>query len=327
MRRLSVLEAYREAINQEMERDPDIFVIGEDVQIGGSFGLYTKMVDRFGHERILNTPISEIAYTGMAIGAAMAGKKAIIDFQFSDFIFCAMDQFVNQAAKMHYMSDGQVNVPVIACLPVGANRRGAQHAQCNESIFMNVPGLKIVCPATPYDAKGLIISAIRDPNPVLVFQHKLLYSSGRSDLPAWLDQGVPEEAYMIPIGKGRVVRAGSDVTIVASMLMLYRAMEAAEKLSKCGIKAEVIDPRTIVPLDIELIAKSVSKTKKLVIAEECPVTGGWGSEIVAGVCEAVGEYIQVKRIGSADCPMPYAEVLEKEVIPQTEDIYNTILNL
>lgn len=321
----TILEAYREAILHEMETDENVIVIGEDVGIGSTFGLYTKMLGRFGEDRIIDTPISEIALSGAAVGAAIAGKRPIVDFQFSDFIFCAMDQMVNQAAKMCYLTEGRFSIPITVCLPVGVNRRGAHHSQCIESIFMNVAGIKIVTPATPYDAKGLLASAIRENNPVLVCQHKLLYSVGKSGGQDWLCKDVPDEAYQIPLGKAAVVREGGDVTIVANMLMLHKAVEAAERLAEKNVQVEVIDPRTIKPLDVDTIYQSVKKTGRLVIVEECPVTGGWGNEAISAVAERMDSHFAVRRLGCAETPMPYAEVLENAVIPQVEKICETVL--
>lgn len=321
----TILEAYREAILHEMEADDDVIVIGEDVGIGSTFGLYTKMLARFGEDRVIDTPISEIALSGAAVGAAIAGKRPIVDFQFADFIFCAMDQMVNQAAKMCYLTEGRFPVPLTVCLPVGANRRGAHHSQCVESFFMNAAGIKIVAPATPYDAKGLLAGAIRDNNPVLVCQHKLLYSVGKGGQPDWLCRDVPDEAYQIPLGEAAVVREGADVTIVATMLMLHRAMEAAERLAAKNVRAEVIDPRTVKPLDVDAIHRSVKKTGRLVVVEECPVAGGWGNEVVAGVAERMDSHFAARRLGCAETPMPYAEALENAVIPQVDKICETVL--
>jgi pyruvate dehydrogenase E1 component beta subunit len=214
MRRLRIVEALREALAQEMERDPSVFLIGEDVRIGGGFAVSKGLVERFGAERILNTPVSEIGFTGLAIGAAMSGMRPVVEFQFGDFVFCAADQIINEAAKLRYMSDGQVAVPITFRLPVGANHRGAQHAQCSESIFMNVPGLQIATPSTPFDAKGLLINAIRNDNPVLFYEHKLLYSMGGTGgtVPDGISVEVPEESYTIPFGHAVVRREGTDVT-------------------------------------------------------------------------------------------------------------------
>src|SRR5512136_869924 len=260
MTKMSVAEALRQAIREEMRRDERVFCIGEDIGIeggfGGAFTVTLKLSEEFGHERMLDTPISETAIAGAAIGAAMAGMRPIADVQYGDFLFCCMDQLANQAAKMRYMSGGQLTVPMVFRAPVGATTRGAQHAQSLEAFFTHIPGLKVLAPSTAYDAKGLLKSAVRDDNPVIMFEHKLLYGSkgGRSEKGALSPVGeVPEEDYLVPIGKGVVRREGKDVTIVGKLLTVYRALEAAETLAAEGIQAEVIDPRTLVPLDKELI--------------------------------------------------------------------------
>ena len=327
MRNITVLEAYKEALKQEMELDPSVLVIGEDVRIGGPYAIYKGMVDIYGEDRVINTPISEIAYTGMAIGAAMKGKRPVIDFQFGDFVFSAMDQLANQAAKMHYMSDGQLQVPLTVCLPVGANRRGAQHSQCTESVFMNIPGMKIVVPSSSYDAKGLTIAAIRDNNPVLVYQHKLLYGMGKGNsMRKELCYDVPEEAYAMPLGSARVCREGKHATVVATQLMLIRTLEAADRLAEKGIEVEVIDPRSIMPFDTQTVAASAKKTGVLVAVEECPTFGGWGNEAIASVSERVSG-LSVIRIGEKNTPIPYATVLENEVIPTVDRIEEEIEKL
>jgi pyruvate dehydrogenase E1 component beta subunit len=323
---LRTVEALREAIEQEMAADGKVFLIGEDVRIGGGFSVSRRLVDRFGEKRVLDTPISEIAFTGLATGAAMSGMRPIVEYQFGDFVFCAMDQIVNEAAKLRYMSAGQVSVPITFRLPVGANRRGAQHAQCTESIFMNVPGLNIVTPSTPYDAKGLLIAAIRSENPVLFYEHKLLYSFGgaRNGQMESLNRPVPNEPYTIPFGKAAVRREGRDVTVVANLLMLHRALLAAERLQKEGIETEVIDPRTLVPLDIETIKESVHKTGRILVVEECQPTGGWANEVIAGVAEASTAPLLYRRLGTAPTPIPYTTNLENFVIPSVDRIAECI---
>ncbi|UCF98507.1 MAG: alpha-ketoacid dehydrogenase subunit beta [Spirochaetaceae bacterium] len=325
-RPLRIVEALREALEQELAADRGVFLIGEDVRIGGGFSVSRGLMDRFGETRILDTPISEIAFTGLAIGAAMSGMRPIVEYQFGDFVFCAMDQIVNEAAKLRYMSAGQVSIPITFRLPVGANRRGAQHAQCTESIFMNVPGLYIATPSTPYDAKGMLIEAIRNQNPVLFYEHKLLYSfgGGRNGHPQSLNRPVPEEPYTVPFGKAEMRREGRDVTIVANLLMLHRALQAAEQLHKEGIEVEVIDPRTLVPLDIESIRASVGKTRRLLVVEECQPMGGWGNEVIAGIAEASSVPVLYRRLGTAPTPIPYTTSLENYVIPSAERITECI---
>ena len=333
MPQMSIAEALRQAIREEMRRDERVFCIGEDIGVkggfGGAFTVTQGLSEEFGHERILDTPISETAIAGVAIGAAMAGMRPIADVQYGDFLFCMMDQLANQAAKMRYMSGGQVSVPLVMRAPVGATSRGAQHAQSLEAFFTHIPGLKVVAPATAYDAKGLLKSAVRDENPVLVFEHKLLYGSkgARAERGALSPVGeVPEEEYLVPIGKGIVRREGKDVTIVTKLLMLYRALAAAEKLAEAGIEAEVIDPRTLVPLDKELILASVRKTGRLVIVEEDNLTGGWAAEIAAIVADGVFDYLDapIKRVSAPDVPPPFAPVLEREYVPDEGEIIEAV---
>ena len=256
----------------------------------------------------------------------MSGMCPIVEYQFGDFVFCAMDQIVNQAAKLRYMSAGQVSVPITFRLPVGANRRGAQHAQCTESIFMNVAGLYIATPSTPYDSKGLLITAIRNENPVLFYEHKLLYSFGgaRNGQMESLNRPVPDEPYTIPFGKAAIRREGRDVTVVANMLMLHRALQAAEQLHEDGIEAEVIDPRTLVPLDIETIRESAHKTGRILVVEECQATGGWANEVIAGIAENASSPLMYRRLGTAPTPIPYTANLENFVIPGVSRIVECI---
>jgi pyruvate/2-oxoglutarate/acetoin dehydrogenase E1 component len=325
-RRLRVVEALREALEQEMSADASVFLVGEDVRIGGGFAVSRGLAERFGTRRVLDTPISEIAFSGLAVGAAMNGLRPVVEYQFGDFVFCAMDQIVNQAAKLRYMSAGQVSVPVTFRLPVGANRRGAQHAQCTESIFMNVPGLRIVTPCTPYDAKGLLIESIRDNNPVLFYEHKLLYPFGgdKGGQSEELNRPVPEAPYNVPFGKAVVRREGRDVTVVATLLMLHRAMLASERLHSEGIEVEVIDPRTLVPLDLDTIRESVRRTGRLLVVEECQTRGGWANEVLACLAEAGDKPAVLRRLGTAPTPIPYTTSLEDYVIPGVEAIAETL---
>lgn len=336
MVQMSIAEALRQAIREEMRRDERVFCIGEDIGIkggfGGAFSVTQGLSEEFGHERILDTPISETAIAGVAIGAAMAGMRPIADVQYGDFLFCMMDQLANQAAKMRYMSGGQVSVPLVIRAPVGATSRGAQHAQSLEAFFTHIPGLKVVAPSTAYDAKGLLKSAVRDENPVIVFEHKLLYGAkgARAERGALSPIGeVPEEEYLVPIGRGIVRREGTDVTIVAKLLMLYRALAAAEKLAAEGIEVEVIDPRTLVPLDKELILTSVRKTGRLVIVEEDNLTGGWAAEIAALVAEEAFDYLDapLKRVSAPDVPPPFAPILEREYVPNEDKIIRAVRSL
>jgi pyruvate/2-oxoglutarate/acetoin dehydrogenase E1 component len=329
MAKMYIAEALREAIREEMRRDERVFCLGEDIGVeggwGGAFTVTLGLSEEFGHERILDTPISELGFAGVAVGAALMGMRPIADVQYADFIFLAMDQLVNQAAKMRYMSGGTVKVPMVMRVPVGATRRGAQHAQSVESYFVHVPGLKVACPCTAYDAKGLLKTAIRDDNPVIFVEHKLLYGSkGARKEQGGLDaQGeVPDEEYLIPFGVADVKRAGTDVTIVATLRMVYEAMSAAVALEQEGISVEVIDPRTLVPLDETTILKSVQKTGRLVIAHEDNLTGGWGAEVAARVAEKAFDYLDapITRICAPDTPVPFAPVMEDYYVPSAASI-------
>jgi len=333
MSQMSIAQALRQAIREEMLRDSRVFCIGEDIGVkggfGGAFTVTLGLSDEFGHERILDTPISEIGLAGVAIGAACAGMRPIADVQYGDFLFCMMDQLADQAAKMRYMSGGTITVPMVMRAPVGSTSRGAQHAQSLEAFFTHIPGLKVLAPATAYDAKGLLKSAVRDDNPVLIFEHKLLYGSKgpRSERGALSPIGeVPDEDYTVPIGKGIIRREGKDVTIVGKLLTLYRALEAAEQLDKDGIQAEVIDPRTLVPLDKDLILESVRKTGRLVIVEEDNITGGWAGDLAAIVAEEAFYWLDapIKRVSAPDAPAPFAPVLEKLYVPSVERVVQAV---
>jgi len=326
---MTIAEALRQAMREELRRDERVFCIGEDIGVAGGFGgaftVTLGLSDEFGHDRILDTPISEIAIAGVAIGAALAGLRPIADVQYGDFLFCMMDQLANQAAKLRYMSGGQVSVPLVMRAPVGATARGAQHAQSLEAFFTHIPGLKVLAPSTAYDAKGLLKSAVRDDNPVIIFEHKLLYGSKgpRSERGAVSSAGeVPDEEYLVPIGKGIVRREGSDVTIVAKLLTLYRALAAADELAQEGISAEVIDPRTLVPLDKDLILSSVRKTGRLVIVEEDNLTGGWAAEIAAIASDEAFAWLDapIKRVSAPDVPPPFAPKLEADYVPSVERV-------
>ncbi len=336
MAKMGIAEALRQAIREEMARDPRVFCIGEDIGIeggfGGAFTVTLGLSKEFGHERILDTPISEAGLTGVAVGAALAGLRPIADVQYGDFLFCAMDQLANQAAKMRYMSGGTVKVPMVMRVPVGATSRGAQHAQSLEAFIIHIPGLKVVAPSTAYDAKGLLKSAVRDDNPVVVFEHKLLYGSKgpRSERGALSPVGeVPDEEYLVPIGEGIIRRAGTDVTIVGKLLTMYRALAAAEQLAEEGIEAEVIDPRTLVPLDKELILESVRKTGRLVIVEEDNLTGGWAADVAAIVAEEALFWLDapIKRVSAPDTPVPFAPIMEQFYVPSEERVIQAVKSL
>jgi pyruvate/2-oxoglutarate/acetoin dehydrogenase E1 component len=327
-RRLTITEALREGIAEEMRRDDSVFLIGEDIGVpggfGGAFGVYLGLPEEFGHDRIIDTPISEKAIAGAAVGAAMMGMRPLADMQYADFLFECMDELVNQAAKMRYMSGGKLSVPMVMRCPVGASTRGAQHGQCPESYFTHVPGLKVVSVSDAYHAKGLLKSAVRDDDPVLIFEHKLLYGSkgreqaGGMDLTAY----VPEEEYLVPIGQAAVIRPGESVTVVATHISLYRALAAAEQLAADGIECEVIDPLTLFPLDTETIFASVRKTGRLVIAHEDTLSNGWGAELAARVAEDCLFSLEapIRRVCAYDAPLPTALILEQAVVPSMERI-------
>lgn len=328
-REMSFSEALRDAMRLAMRRDESVFLLGEDIGVlggfGGGFTVTLGLSDEFGHARVMDTPISEIAIAGAAVGAAMMGMRPVAEMQYGDFVFCAMDQVVNQAAKMCYMSNGQVSVPLVLRLPVGATTRGAQHAQCSEAYFMHTPGLKVVCPSNPYDAKGLLLSAIWDNNPVIFLEHKLLYGAkgGRKEKTS-LDPVslVPEEEYHIPLGSAAVKRAGGDVTILANMLMVHRATQAAEELAGEGIDAEVIDVRCLAPLDMETLLTSLYKTHRVLIVEEDNQTGGWGAEVAARLTELGFDALDapITRVAAPDTPVPCAALLEKLYVPDVPRI-------
>lgn len=319
MARKTYLQALNDAMRQEMERDPNVFILGEDVgKFGGCFGVTQGLYDQFGERRVRDTPISESAIMGAAAGAAAAGLRPIAELMFVDFIGVAMDQLFNQAAKMRFMFGGKAKVPMVLRMPQGAGvGAAAQHSQCLEAWFMHIPGIKVCIPATPSDAKGLLVSAIRDDNPVVFLEHKLLYG---------IEGEVDDDLYEIPLGKGKVVREGSDVTIVATALMVHRALEAAEILAKDGISVEVVDPRTLVPLDKDCILDSVRKTHALVVVHEAVKNAGAGAEIAAMVAEEAIEYLDapIVRIGAPFCPVPFSPTLEQAYMPSVEKIVQAV---
>jgi pyruvate dehydrogenase E1 component beta subunit len=316
MREITYLEAVREAMTQEMERDSRVFMIGEDIgEYGGAFQVSYGMLEQFGPERILDTPITELALTGAATGAALIGMRPIAEIMFMDFTTLASEQLVNQAAKLRFMFGGQSTVPMVLRTPAGSGTGAAQHhSQSFENWFVHVPGLKVVMPSTPYDVKGLLISAIRDDNAVVFIEHKLLYKT-KGD--------VPEELYEIPLGKADVKREGKDLTIVAYSIMAQRSLQAAEELAKEGIEVEVVDPRSLRPLDTETIISSIKKTGKVLIVHEAVKTGGFGGELAGVIAEsdAFG-YLEapIIRLAGREVPIPYNRELERKSVPQVEDI-------
>ncbi|MDR4949523.1 alpha-ketoacid dehydrogenase subunit beta [Neobacillus cucumis] len=315
-REITYLEAVREAMSQEMRQNEDVFILGEDIGVyGGAFGVTRGMIEEFGPERVRNTPISEAAIAGAAVGAALTGMRPILELQFSDFITIAMDQMVNQAAKTRYMFGGKGKVPMVLRTPAGSGTgAAAQHSQSLEAWMAHIPGLKVIQPSTAYDVKGLLKAAMDDDNPVIFYEHKLLYKTSGE---------VPEEPYSIEIGKADIKREGTDVTIVATAIMVHKALEAAAELEKEGISVEIIDPRTIVPLDKETIINSVKKTGRLIVVHEAVQRGGIGGEIVSVVAESEAfDYLDapIKRLGGKEVPIPYNPKLEKAAIPQVPDI-------
>jgi len=333
MAKLSYAEALREAIREEMWRDEKVFCIGEDIGItrgfGGAFTVTLGLSDEFGHERILDTPISEAGLVGVAVGAAVMGMRPIADVQYADFLFCAMDQIINEAAKLRYMSGGTIKVPLVLRAPVGATQRGAQHAQSVESYFMHCPGWKIACPSNAYDAKGLLKTAVRDDNPVLFFEHKKLYGAkGIRKVTGSLDASseIPEEEYLLPFGQAKIIREGKDVTILATLRMVFEANWAAEDLAAEGISADIIDPRTLIPFDYKTLYQSVQKTGRLVIVHEDNYTGGWGAEIAARVSDEIFDSLDapVKRVAAPDTPPPFSTPMENFYVPDKERIKQAV---
>lgn len=323
-RELTMAKAIAEAISQEMERDQRVFVMGEDVGVyGGIFGATQGLLSKFGPERIMDTPISETAFIGAATGAAAEGMRPIVELMFVDFFGVCMDQIYNHLAKNTYMSGGNVHLPVVLTTAIGGGYSdAAQHSQCLYSIFAHTPGLKIVVPSTAYDAKGLMIEAIRDDNPVMYFFHKGLMGLGWMRYPERSVNVVPEQSYTIPFGKADVKRSGTDITIVCLAMMVHCALDAAEKLSKEGIEAEVIDLRTLVPLDREAVITSIKKTHKLLVVDEDYLGFGLSGEIAAIAADEAFEYLDapVKRLAVPNVPIPYSHPLEQFVIPSAEAI-------
>ena len=340
-RNLNMCEALNEALREEMRRDSHVLMIGEDVgRFGGAFSVTKGLLEEFGRERVRDTPLSEAAIIGCGIGAALMGWRPVVEMQYADFVTCGFDQLVNQAAKIHLMSGGQACVPMVVRLPMGAKEPGAQHDQSPEGWFVHTPGLKVAIPSTPYDAKGLLKTAIRDDNPVVFCEHKVLYgtqsvggrglanqSTGLADLR--LGTSVPDEEYLIPFGKADIKVEGTDITIIATALMVHRAITAARRLALENIHAEVIDPRTLVPLDKETILASVEKTHRALVVTEETRTGSSAAEIAAMIAEEGFDYLDapVTRLGTPDIPLPFSSQLQQELIPDANLIYRAVKNL
>ena len=319
MSEVTFVESLRMTLKEEMERDPSLMLIGEDIgRYGGIFGVTKGLLEEFGPHRVRSTPISESAIIGSALGAAMTGIRTVAEIMYIDFTTCAMDQIVNQVAKMRYMSGGKAKIPLVIRTQGGGGRgNAAQHSQSLEALFLHIPGLKIVMPSTPYDARGLLKTAIRDDNPVMFIEHKLLYATKGL---------VPDGEYLIPLGQADIKRKGKDVTIVAVSYMVMKALKAAERLARENIEAEVIDLRTIVPLDLETLLQSVRRTNRVVVVHEGCRRGGIGAEIASQIQEEAFDFLDapIQRVGALSVPIPYSEPLENAVIPGEEDIIKAV---
>jgi pyruvate dehydrogenase E1 component beta subunit len=321
MREIKYAEALREALAEEMRRDKRVFVYGEDVELGYAFTVCKGLIDEFGRERVFDTPICEQTIVGVAVGAAMMGMRPVPEIQFCDLLTMCMDQLCNSAAKLRYMSGGQFTLPLVVRSPAGKwGGFAAQHSQTLDAWFMNVPGLKVAVPATPYDAKGLLKTAIRDDSPVLFIERKLLYQ---------IPGPVPEEEYLVPFGEAKIHREGKDLTIVAIGRMVSESLKAAERLSREGIQVTVLDPRTLVPLDAQAILNSVRQTHRVVIVEEGPKRGGVAGEIAAIIAEEILDELDapIRRVAALDTPIPFNRVLEDHVIPDEQKIAEAVRDL
>ena len=316
MRELTYVEALKEALRQKMQSDERVFLFGEDIGVyGGAFGVTAGLIQEFGEDRVRDTPISEAAIAGMCVGAAVAGMRPVGEIQFMDFVTLSMEQLVLQGAKIRFMFGGKATVPFVLRMPAGSGTgAAAQHSESLENWFVHVPGLKVVMPSNPYDAKGLLMAAIDDPNPVIFIEHKLLYK---------MKGPVPEGPYTVPISQTKIARVGTHVSVVATSIMVVRALEAAEVLAKEGIELEVIDPRTLSPLDDQPIIESVKKTGKALVVHEACQTGGFGGEVVARIASSEAfDYLEapIKRLAGLDIPIPYNRNLERATVPQVENI-------
>jgi len=322
-RELTYGEAIKEALAEELRRDPTVFMLGEDIaEAGTTFKVLNGLVEEFGKERVLDTPISEPGFTGLAVGAAMTGMRPVVDIMFGDFSGLIMDQVANQAAKIHYMSGGKLTVPMVLRTTMGAGRRSAaQHSQSLHAWYSHIPGLKVVVPATPYDAKGLMKSAIRDNNPVVILEDKMMYKTVKGPVPA--------EEYTVPIGVADVKREGRDITLVATSSMVYVALDAAKLLDEAGISAEVVDPRTLVPLDRQTIVESVKKTSRAIIVDEGYEQYGVTAELASVIADEAFYYLDapVKRMGAMNVPIPFSPALEDLTIPNAQGVFEMARSL
>ena len=315
----TIRDAINEALCEEMQRDPSVILLGEDVGLaGGVFKVTKGLLELFGPDRVIDTPISEAGITGVAVGAAMTGQRPVVEIMFSDFTTLASDQIVNQAAKLRYMTAGQIKVPLVIRTAMGAGRRAAaQHSQSMHAWYCHIPGLRVVLPSTPADAKGLLKSAIRDDSPVIFFEDKMMYNQKGP---------IPEGEYLIPFGQARVHRVGGDATVICTSSMLYPCLEAAERLAEAGIEVEVIDPRTLAPLDMETLVASAIKTGHVLVVDEAYQSFGVTAEIAARITEAAFDYLDepVRRLGAADVPVPFAPSLEDLTIPSAERVVEIV---
>lgn len=322
MSTLTISKAIRKGLHEEMVRDKNVVILGEDMaKMGNVFGLTGGFLEEFGPLRIFDTPISESGFTGMAVGMAMRGLRPVVEWMYDDFITVCLDPVMNQAAKMRYMTGGQIKVPIVFRAPMGAGRRNAgQHSQCLEALFTHIPGLKVVCPSTATDAKGLLKAAIRDDDPVVFLEHKLLYAK---------KEAVPDEEYIIELGKADIKREGSDVTVITWSRQVYFALEAAQKLADSGISVEVLDLRTLVPLDWEAVRESVCKTHNVIIVEEGVKRGGVGAELSAQITEELFDELDspVIRVAGANVVSPFSPPLEDAVFPHVDDISAAVKKL
>ena len=316
-RELTFGDAIREALAEELRRDPTVFMLGEDIaEAGTTFKVLNGLVEEFGKERILDTPISEPGFTGLAVGAAMTGMRPVVDIMFGDFSGLIMDQVANQAAKIHYMSGGKLKVPMVLRTTMGAGRRSAaQHSQSLHAWYSHIPGLKVVVPSTPYDAKGLMKSAIRDENPVVILEDKMMYKTVKGPVPA--------EEYTVPLGVADVKREGTDITLVATSSMVYVALDAAKLLEEIGVSAEVVDPRTLVPLDKPTLIESAKKTSRVIVIDEGYEQYGVTAELASVIADGAFYYLDapVKRMGAMNVPIPFSPALEDLTIPNAQGVF------
>ena len=323
MSKISYKQAVSDALREEMLRDDKVFIMGEDIAVyGGSYGITAGFLEEFGEQRVIDTPIAESGFTNMAVGAALCGYRPIVEYMFADFVSVCIDAIVNQAAKTHFMTGGQFSAPIVMRTPCcGGTGAAAQHSQAFEAWFAHSPGLKVILPSNPYDAKGLLKAAIRDDNPVIFYEHKLLYEN---------EGEVPDGDYIVEIGKANVVREGTDVTLISYSLTLLQCLKAAEELAKLGISAHVLDLRTVSPLDRPAIIAAAKKTGRVLIVHEAVTYFGVGAEVASAICESDALFslkAPVRRLGSAYMPVPFSKPIEQQALPQIDDIVREAVRL